>query len=279
MYDLNEFYTKYRNGLELTVYNCGYEECTPNKEIGPSKRDFYLLHYIYEGEGSYFVNGKSYRLKAHDGFVIFPNVESCYEPSPINPWKYTWVGFDGIKSEEYLNEANVTKNNPIFHYDDEEKFRAYFRKMEECENIFKTDELRLRGYFYLIISEIAECSQNINYLRMDPKNTYIVKALKYIEKNYYLPVSINDIAKYLNINSNYLSGLFNEKMGTSPKQFLINYRIKKAQLLLKDTDLPVSTVSRYVGFDDPLAFSKVFKKRTGDSPTGFRNNKQGSSKK
>ena len=56
----------------------------------------------------------------------------------------------------------------------------------------------------------------------------------------------------------------------SPQQFLIQFRITKAAQLLVETNLSVADISRSCGYNDPLAFSKSFKKIKSLSPTDFR---------
>ena len=51
---------------------------------------------------------------------------------------------------------------------------------------------------------------------------------------------------------------------------LKNLKLKKAQALLKTTDLPISVIADSLGFDDQLAFSKIFKKEYSISPSEYR---------
>ena len=46
--------------------------------------------------------------------------------------------------------------------------------------------------------------------------------------------------------------------------------VVKAKQLLKDPDLPIQHIAYSVGYNDPFAFSKVFKKETGISPSQYR---------
>lgn len=107
------------------------------------------------------------------------------------------------------------------------------------------------------------------------ENTYITKAIEFIEKNYdnaYIKVS--DISNYLCLNRTYLTSLFNKHLNTSPQKFLMEFRIRKSEELLHQTDLPVGDIARSCGYSDPLAFSKSFKKFKGISPTLYRKEKR-----
>ena len=80
----------------------------------------------------------------------------------------------------------------------------------------------------------------------------------------------NDLADYIGINRSYLTNSFRKIMNMSPQKFLITLRLDKAISLLRETALPIHTISAQVGYDDPLAFSKMFKQNYGISPTSFR---------
>ena len=64
--------------------------------------------------------------------------------------------------------------------------------------------------------------------------------------------------------------MFHDKFDISPKNYLKNLKLKKAQALLKTTDLPISVIADSLGFDDQLAFSKIFKKEYSISPSEYR---------
>ena len=61
-----------------------------------------------------------------------------------------------------------------------------------------------------------------------------------------------------------------QKAVLPPKDYIINYRIEKAKVFLKDLSLPIGNVAYSVGYKDPLTFSKMFKLKTGVSPTEYR---------
>ena len=103
----------------------------------------------------------------------------------------------------------------------------------------------------------------------------MIEISEFIEKNYdnaYIKVS--DISNYLCLNRTYLTSLFNKHLNTSPQKFLMEFRIRKAEELLYQTDLPIGDIARSCGYSDPLAFSRSFKKFKGVNPTLYREEKR-----
>ena len=63
---------------------------------------------------------------------------------------------------------------------------------------------------------------------------------------------------------------FRQYMGMSPAQYVLSLRMVNAQSLLEHTNYNVKEISEIVGYDNPLYFSRVFKKEIGQSPAQYR---------
>jgi len=60
-------------------------------------------------------------------------------------------------------------------------------------------------------------------------------------------------------------------VGTSPYEYLINFRINKSKTLLKETSLTVNEISVMVGYNEVTNFIRDFKKYLGTTPLKYRN--------
>ncbi len=65
---------------------------------------------------------------------------------------------------------------------------------------------------------------------------------------------------------------FKHYTGMTPMQYIISVRMTHAQQLLSTTDYTITEISAVVGYDNPLYFSRLFKKQIGLSPTDYRKN-------
>ena len=84
-------------------------------------------------------------------------------------------------------------------------------------------------------------------------------------------LSIQGIANELNVNRSYLTTIFKEYNGLSPKEYLHYIRMHRGKQLLETTTQPIKFIAYSVGFSDPLYFSKTFKKYFNCSPSQMRN--------
>ena len=111
--------------------------------------------------------------------------------------------------------------------------------------------------------------------RIDELEAHLpAKVKRYIEYRYAENVKVSELAEHCGLNRSYMTKCFTEDTGVSPKEYLMQFRLAKAKELLANAELPVSNVAYAVGYSDPLAFSKSFKKREGMSPLEYRE-KQG----
>ena len=102
------------------------------------------------------------------------------------------------------------------------------------------------------------------------KEEHVKKALEYITMNYSRKISITEIARNVGLDRSYLYSLFSEYVNASPQEYLISFRMEKASDLMHAPTLAIGDIARSVGYEDPLMFSKAFKKIKGLSPREYR---------
>ena len=96
------------------------------------------------------------------------------------------------------------------------------------------------------------------------------KIKEYLDQNFTSLITLDSLSETVYISKHYLSHLFKEQTGISPIKYLTSKRMEKACELLSETELPVSEVSKAVGYENPLYFSQVFKRVYGISPVKYR---------
>jgi transcriptional regulator GlxA family with amidase domain len=107
---------------------------------------------------------------------------------------------------------------------------------------------------------------------------YVQKAVAYISANYSRPITVEEIAGYVGLSRSHLFRSFEKVMDKSPKEYLTDFRIRRACNLLQGSDLSITAIANAVGFENSLYFSKVFHRATGMSPKNYRAAAQGEKK-
>lgn len=261
------------NSVDLYLSTCGVQNCPPNHFFGPGEREEYIIHFICEGKGIYEVNGQTFTLEKGDFFVLFPHTNIYYKADENYPWDYLWVGFNGIKADSYLKHAGIDETHLTGHYTNTSFILTCIQQMMLARTLTHYNECRRQASLLQILAALMEAhhqtlctSEQKDY----PHRVYLSQATDYIQTHYREAIKINDIASYIGIDRSYLTNIFKNSLGLSPQEYLLQFRLNRACELLQGTDEKISYIALDVGYADAMAFSKIFRKYKGMSPSEFR---------
>lgn len=264
------------DSVDLRLIYCGYEDCKPGHRYGPNRRAAYLIHVILHGTGALTIGDTQYALHEGDAFMLRPKEEAWYEADYLQPWTYMWVGFRGMKAEECVVNSGFGKGNHVVHDIHYSGLQTYISEMLKAYELSYSNSLRrcayLQMFFADLIDQFTEHVPQIAKVENTPGAEQVKRLMTYLADNYKSPVKIGELADEMGNNRSYLSNNFKRIMGCSPREYLIEIRMEKAKSLLKKTNYSVSQVAAEVGYTDPLAFSRMFKQRVGESPKMYREN-------
>ena len=94
--------------------------------------------------------------------------------------------------------------------------------------------------------------------------------IKYIDQHYQEDIHREDLAELVFLNTDYISRIFKREKGVSISVYLLQKRVAAAKELLTETELPINSVSIYVGYSNFSYFTKMFRENTGYSPLEYR---------
>ncbi len=259
-----------RSMVSLSVFNVGRQKCSPGYEWGPGIRDHYLIHYISSGKGTYTYDGHTTKLEAGDLFLVRPDMEVSYRADERSPWTYYWVGFAGTDAGAILEATDLCgKNNVLRSISYGDSLKKQLASINDAFGNSFIHAVRMTGELYRMLALIVEHASHTSPITPDDSEQ-VRRAIDFIDSHYSYPISVEDIASYVGVSRSTLFRQFRRFLDLSPKEYLDQYRIRRAAYLLKHTDLTVNSVSVSVGYDNGLYFSKVFKKATGMSPSRYR---------
>ncbi len=98
----------------------------------------------------------------------------------------------------------------------------------------------------------------------------ILKVVSFIRSNYTQDIDLYELATISGYTNAYLSREFKSQMNMTISDYIRTLRCEKAARLLRESNLPISSISSYVGYHDNNYFVKVFKKQYSMTPTKWR---------
>ena len=253
-----------RRTPDLHPINRGEEQCPPLSSWGAGVRRNYLMHYVLSGKGEYVSGGVTYRLGAKQAFFIFPDDVVRYTADAKDPWRYVWVEFRGEDCAEYLLKAGVTREHPVLQVAAEKELLGVIREMPRYMGLGDAENLSSTALLFKMFSVL------LTEKEQGEENAYFKKAVEYVKQRLSDPVTVEEVAAEVGVSRKYLFAIFKKACGMSPKEYILDYKIKNACELLASENLSVANVAYSVGYGDALLFSKQFKKRVGVSPSAYR---------
>lgn len=258
-------------GCNMDLYFCGERSNTPFHEFGPSTRSHFLICLVTEGEATLFGREKNVTFGKGDFIIVFPDVACHYQAG--ESWALKWVGVGSADLAVFLGRLGVTPDAPTVPCPDPAEAEAILDKIRELSTAPSPSRtMRMKGLLCDLVAMIAEAREKKTALPSMRSG----EILNYISANYTEEMRVEQIARDYHLDRSYLERTFKRDTGLSIREAITDFRIKKAQSLLRETSVPIADVAKNSGFGDRLYFSKFFKKKFGMSPSEYRKiSKQG----
>lgn len=138
-------------------------------------------------------------------------------------------------------------------------------KIFNSEEILRINDLKiLKEKFEEKILDICKITKDKDENdNSDIKN----KIEKYLEENYQIDISLDNLADYLGHSFKYTSILFKKVMGDNFKNYLNIYRIEKAkEIMAENKDIKIKDLAEKIGYNSSNTFIRIFRKYEGVSP-------------
>ena len=233
------------------------------------RRDYQIL-YVANGKTHFWFDGKEEIVSA--GHMVL------YKPEEIQKYVYYlednpevfWIHFTGSDVKNILAYHGIPLDEHVFYCGVLPDYKALFRK------IIQELQLCRYGYEDYIASLFNDILLLVDRQQHEQKKVtgnvqeQIERAAAYFNENYNTKISIDDYAESLHISTNWFIHNFKQYAGMSPAQYILSLRMVNAQSLLERTTYNIKEISEIVGYENPLYFSRVFKKEIGKSPAQYR---------
>ena len=259
----------------LIVTSCGTYRLKTVKRLPtlrPKGRLDYQLLYIVSGKGHFDFHGEDRVVYAGHMVLIQPRQEQRYEYFGEDKTEVYWVHFTGSDVKNILRSYNIPMDDPIFYSGASSTYSYLFKEMIHELQTCKT------GYEDLLAMYLRQIFLLVQRTRQEERptvSTYIQEemefARRYFNEHYNEPISIQEYAESRNMSVCYFQRNFKQIVKHTPMQYLLTIRVNNAASLLETTDYSMAEIAAIVGYEDPLYFSRLFRKIKGVSPRDYRN--------
>ncbi len=253
----------------LNLCHSGTDTCPPGKTTGPLVKEFYLIHYILKGKGTYTVGNMHYHLGPGDAFLIRPGQTVVYAADRKDPWEYCFFAFNGSAAEFYLNRTAFV-NSDVAHLKNGNITDLITETTDYLSTFPRNADLFAMSQLLKMLLVFAEDYDDGTDGKSQLVRPDIQKVLDFISYHYADPITVSDMSRLVALERSYFCRVFKLTVGVSPKDYLTKYRLDKARYFLTETTLSVSSICERVGFQSFSSFSRLFTAHFQQSPTQYR---------
>ena len=234
--------------------------------------DFQIL-YVASGKAHFYFNDDGTDTVVHAGNMVVyrPKEPQKYEYFGIDQTEVYWVHFTGSDIKNMLRGYGITDEMHVINTGTSLEYTRIFKQMILELQRHQSDypemlALLLRQLLILIHRQLTT-KNKIKNVYLDSE---MEKAIQYFNDNYNTEINIEEYAASRGMSVSWFIRSFKQFASTTPMQYIVSIRIVNAQVLLETTDYNVTEIGNIVGYDNPLYFSRIFKKQKGVSPSEYR---------
>ena len=258
----------------LIVGSCGTYRLSSHYKLPTwwhSGRPDWQLLYVASGKAHFYIKDQEVIVTAGNMVLYQPKQEMHYEYFGKDKPEVYWVHFTGGQVRSILKRHDVPMDNNVFYVGNSPTYGYLFKEM-----ILELQTCRV-GYEALLSMYLEQIFVLVQRSRLDKSpvvSSHLQEemgiARRYFQEHYNEDINIEEYALSRNMSVSYFLKKFKEVTTKSPMQYILGIRISNAVSLLESTDYNVTEISTIIGYDNPLYFSRIFKKQKGVSPSDYR---------
>ena len=229
----------------------------------PMIQPIYYLFLVVRGEGTLrFPEFDTHTIGVGSLFLVPPGVR--YEITGSDDLCYMYISFMGTRAIEIIDALRISPPHNVRH------------GFHEHIPFWKTEIQRLTPQNANMIAE-STLLHTLSYLtaehseRESAKGTDILEAITgYVDNNFRdANLTLKKLADIFSYSDKYLSSLFKSRTGITWSVYLNRLRIQHATEQIEGGEKSISAIAIACGYNDPMYFSKVFKRFTGKAPRDY----------
>ncbi len=234
------------------------------------RHDDNLLIYCTEGRGFLRTPDCASDIEAGQLILLPQGLSHVYGARSESPWSIYWVHFQGASTRVFLQYLGYREGQPIVEAGVSPALIGAFTSLMEVRRTgfstraFINSANQLRHLLTQITLEISAHRGRMQ------GGFELATVQGFMLENLDRSVSLDMLADVANMSKFHFSNRYKELTGYSPIKHFLHMKMEHACHLLDSTDLGVGEIAAQLGYDDPLYFSRLFRKTIGQSPRSYR---------
>jgi len=257
----------------LLLNSCGIRSVyeTDAQVLRSKGRSDYHMLYMKNGSAEVGLGDRMERITAGQVIFYMPFERQYYFfPASERPISY-WIHFCGTGVPDVFKKCGIGGSR-VYEVGDKSAFESKFIELIGEYNSVDKNICAENGILMQLLASVnrSNTDSGANAVLVQRINNVV----SYINQNYRENVDIDKYAKMCLVGRSRFMHIFKELTGSSVHKYQTEVRLRSACELLKYSSLNVAQTAYEVGYDDPLYFSRVFKKTYGISPKQMKSEKQ-----
>ena len=236
------------------------------------KEPFVILQWTLSGEGIYDCDKGRLPVPAHHAFIaVAPERSSYYyPPDSREPWVFSWLNFYGSFACDLFG-ALQAEFGPVVPLSPRGAAAASLRRLLTTNDSSKSpDRLQTSLQAYAFVLEWRrEAAQPSG----SPEDR-LARAMRFSREHFREPLSVKQLASEAAMSREHFSRLFSQRTGETPAAHLQRLRLNEAEILIRDTDLPLREIAMRSGFYSERHLLRTFQRIHRLNPSQYRRRKR-----
>jgi len=235
------------------------------------EKDVCVLQYTLSGAGRFCDGQTTFDLPPDTGFLVKlndPSYSYYYPENATGPWRVLWCSFASATTAGMVSAIN-------------RQWGYVFELKQSSAIISRMQAYCQSGLLSSVMSSAESCSLVMELLSAlvwskekagggEGRNLISDRARTVISENPRRLLTVEQIARMLDVSREHLGRKFRQETGSSPYQYILGNRIERAKLQLMSSAKPVKLLADELGFSSAAQFNNVFKRLTGVTPNAYR---------
>lgn len=256
----------------LMVTSCGYYRLLTRPSFvtdRPAGRRDYQLLYIAKGKAHFVLGGREHVLTEGSMVLYRPGEPQKYFYHAAEKPEVFWVHFTGRDVATILQYYELPETENVFFTGTSPDYQWLYRQMIQELQLCRVNygellSLILRHIFIMMNRFLTEGQEGGGVLGE------VERAAHFFNENYSSRINIGEYAASRHMSACWFIRSFRQALKVTPAQYILSLRMANAQSLLESTDYNISEIASAVGYDNPLYFSRLFRRYSGVSPAQYR---------